>query len=134
MDKIERIQPEKFTKAIGAYSHGLKLPLPGVDLIFLTGQIAMDSDGNAVAPEDPKQQTEFIFNNIEILLNEAGASIENVIKVTIFVTNMKFFPQISEIRNKYFNECKPVSTLVEVNSLAKEGCDVEIEVIAAKLK
>ncbi|PAD28288.1 RidA family protein [Paenibacillus sp. 7523-1] len=134
MNGIERIQPNDFSKAIGAYSHGIKLPLPGVDLIFLTGQIAMDSEGNAIASDSPKHQTEFIFENIKKLLREADAEIANVIKVTIYVTDMNYFSQVSEVRNKFLSECKPVSTLVEVNRLAKDGCDVEIEVIAAVTK
>ena len=131
---IQQIQPKDFTPTIGAYSHGITVPLPGADLIFVTGQIAMDSDGNVVAPNDAEKQTEFIFENIQKILNEAGATLDNVVKAQIFLTNMNDFSKVSPVRNKYFANSKPVSTLVEVSKLVKEGCCVEIEVIAVKLK
>ena len=131
---IKQIQPEDFTPTIGAYSHGITVPLPGADLIFVTGQIAMDASGNVVAPGNAEKQAEFVFENIGKILNEAGASFKDVVKAQIFVTNMEHFPQISAVRNRYFGESKPVSTLVEVSRLVKEGCCVEIEVIAVKLK
>ena len=132
MKQFKQIQPKEFTKTIGAYSHGMRVPLVDAELIFVTGQIAMDSDGNVVCPNDPERQAEFVFNNIRTILDEAGASFKDVVKAQIFVTNMDDFPKISSVRNKYFSESKPVSTLVEVNRLVKEGCCVEIEVIAVK--
>lgn len=117
---------------MGAYSHGIKVPLPGADLIFLTGQKAMDSHGNVVAPGDPKKQTEYVFQSIRRILAEAGANIDDVVKAQIFVTDMNDFPIISKIRNRYFENVKPVSTMVEVNCLSKEGCCVEIAVTAVK--
>lgn len=134
MNNFEQIIPNTFTPTMGAYSHGIKVPLPGADMIFVTGQIAMDSDGNVVAPFDTEKQTEFVFQNIQAILNEAGASLDDVVKAQIFLTNMNDFSKVSPIRNKYFVNSKPVSTLVEVNKLVKEGCCVEIEVIAIKIK
>lgn len=134
MSNFEVLQPkEKFTALMGAYSHGIKVPLPGADLIFLTGQKAMDADGNVVAPGDPGGQTEYVFQSIQKILAEAGAKIEDIVKAQIFVTNMKDFPIISAVRNRYFEKCRPVSTMVEVNCLSKEGCCVEIAVTAVKL-
>lgn len=134
MNNIEQILPNSFTPTMGAYSHGIKVPLPGADMIFVTGQIAMDSDGNVVAPNDAEKQAEFVFENIQRILNEAGATLDNVVKAQIFLTNMSDFSKVSPVRNKYFANSKPVSTLVEVSKLVKEGCCVEIEVIAIKLK
>lgn len=75
-----------------------------------------------------------MFKNIQKILNEAGASLDDVIKATIFVTDMNDFQKISPIRNKYFAKSKPVSILVEIKRTVKEGCKVEIEVIALKEK
>jgi 2-iminobutanoate/2-iminopropanoate deaminase len=131
--KKTQIMPKNFTKVIGGYSHGLKVELKDCDMIFVTGQIAMDKNGNVVS-EDVGEQTEFIFQNIQKILNETGASLDDVVKAQIFVTDMNDFAKISPIRNKYFEKSKPVSTLVEINKTVKPGCKVEIEVIAIKEK
>lgn len=126
------LNPPDFTNIMGAYSHGLKVSLGGSEMIFVTGQIAMDKDGQAVAPDNITKQTEFVFENISKILSEAGASLDDVVKAVIYVTKMSDFKEISAVRNKYFANAKPVSTLVEINKTVKEGCDVEIEVIAIK--
>ena len=128
------INPENFTEIMGAYSHGLKVDVGDSEMIFVTGQIAMDKNGNAVAPDDIVKQTEFVFQNIEKILNGGGVSIDDVVKAVIYVTKISDFKEISAVRNKYFSNCKPVSTLVEINKTVKEGCDIEIEVIAIRKK
>ena len=66
------------------------------------------------------------------ILKEANSSLDDVVKAQIFLTDINDFSKVSPIRNKYFANSKPVSTLVEVNSLVKKGCKIEIEVIAIK--
>lgn len=133
MSIIKRdLSPEGFTVKTGSYSHGLQVTCNGVDWIFVTGQIAMDKDGNVVCPGDIAGQADFIFNNIAKILAEAGASLDDVVKAQIFLTDMKLFGQVSPVRNKYFAKSQPVSTMLEVNAMVKEGCMLEIEVIAMK--
>lgn len=119
-----------FPKPIGAYSNGLSIPIGDKKLIVLTGQQAIGSDGKAVYPNDPEKQTEFIFERIESLLNEAGATLDNAIKVVIYVTNMDDFSKISPIRNRYLGKARPVSTLVEVSRLTIPECLIEIDLTA----
>jgi reactive intermediate/imine deaminase len=130
----EYLNPENFTKIMGAYSHGLKVAVGDSELIFVTGQIAMDENGKAVAPNDITKQTEYIFQNIQKILMIGGASLNDVVKAVIYVTDISKFKDISAVRNKYFANSKPVSTLVEINKTVKEGCNIEIEVIAMKNK
>ena len=130
MNKIKRLSNERFPEPIGAYSNGLSIPLDGKKLIVLTGQIATNSSGKAQYIDDPAKQTEYIFENIKSLLNEADGDINNIVRVVIYVTDINDFPKISPVRNAYLKEAKPVSTLVEVNKLTIEGCKVEIEVTA----
>lgn len=130
----EYLSPDNFTEIMGSYSHGIKIDVGDSEMIFVTGQIAMDAEGNAVASDDIKKQTEFVFQNIQKILNKGGSSIDDVVKAIIYVTDISKFKEISEIRNKYFINSKPVSTLVEINKTVKEGCDIEIEVIAIKKK
>jgi len=130
--KKTHLSPNDFTEIMGAYSHGLKVNVGESEMIFVTGQIAMDKNGNAVAPDNITEQAEFIFENIEKILQEGGASIDDVVKAVIYVTDMNDFKEISTVRNKYFQKAKPVSTLVEINRTVKDGCDLEIEVIAIR--
>jgi 2-iminobutanoate/2-iminopropanoate deaminase len=127
-----KINSSDFAQRLGAYSHGYRIEIGDAVIIFTTGQIALDKNGNVLYPNDPGKQAEFIFESLQEILNQAGASLDDVIKATIFVTDMDDFPEISKARNKYFKNSEPVSTLVEVKRLVKEGCRVEIEVTAVK--
>ncbi len=125
-----RINPANFTKTVGAYSQGLKIDLGPQFMVLVSGQLAMDADGTPVAPEDVGAQTRYIFENIKTILGEAGARLEDVVKVQIFLTDITQFPKVSAVRNEYLAEIKPVSTLVEISRTVREGCHVEIEVMA----
>ncbi|MCB1538114.1 MAG: RidA family protein [Rhodospirillales bacterium] len=131
MSARRQIVPPDFTPVMGAYSHGLSVALtPATRMIFVTGQIAMDAAGAAVAPGDAAAQAEFVFENIKAILAADGATLDDVVKVQIFLTDMNDFAKVSPVRNRYLERAKPVSTLVEVSRLVKDGCCVEIEVIA----
>lgn len=125
-----KINPPNFTKTVGAYSQGLKVEIGGKSMIFVSGQLAMDAEGNPVAPNDISAQTRYIFENIKTILMHAGAVLEDVVKVQIFLTDISKFSEVSIVRNEYLENIRPVSTLVEISRTVKEGCDVEIEVIA----
>ncbi|MCL2037926.1 RidA family protein [Candidatus Saccharibacteria bacterium] len=129
----QQITPEGSAEIMGAYSHGLKVDIGDSEMIFVTGQIAQDSEGNVVS-DDIEEQTEYVFQQIQNILNEASASLDDVVKAQIFLTDINDFAKVSPIRNKYFTGSKPVSTLVEVSNLVKQGCKIEIEVIAIKGK
>lgn len=129
---MKELNNNLFPKPIGAYSNGLSIPIGDKKLIVLTGQQAIGIDGKAVFPNEPDKQTEFIFERIESLLNEAGATLSDAIKVVIYVTNMDDFSKISPIRNKFLGESRPVSTLVEVSRLTIPGCVIEIDLTAIK--
>jgi 2-iminobutanoate/2-iminopropanoate deaminase len=132
--KKTKINSDTFAKRLGSYSHGYAVEIGDAKLIFTTGQIALDARGNVLYPDDPVKQTECIYKSIQTILKQAGASLDDVVKTTVFVTDMKDFSKISAIRNKYLGKAEPVSTLVEVNKFVKDGCKVEIEVIAVTRK
>ena len=119
---------------MGFYSPGMSVDVGDSIFVFVTGQIALGPDGTPVAPGDFTAQTEYIFKNIEAILLEAGARIDDVVKAVIYTTDITKFTEISEVRNKYFAKARPVSTLVEINRTVCGGCDVEIEVIAVRQK
>jgi reactive intermediate/imine deaminase len=131
---IQKLTPKGTHPPMGAYSHAVLVPLAGADMLFVTGQIAVDEHDNVVAPNDASKQTESVFESIGKILAEGGFSFRDVVKAQIFLTNIKDFSALSPIRNKYFADSRPVSTLVEVSKLVREGCCVEIEVIAMRLR
>jgi 2-iminobutanoate/2-iminopropanoate deaminase len=131
--EIRKLQPAGSPVPKEAYSHGILIPLPGADMLLVTGQIATDPDGKAVAPNDPMKQAEVVFEKIGKILAGGGLDFRDVVKAQIFLTNIKDFPLITKVRNRYFAESKPVSTMVEVSKLVREGCCIEVEVIAIRL-
>jgi len=129
MKKI--LNPKDSAEIMWAYSHWLEIDLTkSKKMIYVTGQIAMDKNGNVICENDIEWQTEFIFKSIENILRESNASLDDIVKVVIYVKNIWDFPKISQIRNKYLEKSKPVSTLVEISNTVKKWCDIEIDVIA----
>lgn len=129
-----KINSSQFAKRLGAYSHGYTVEIGDTKLIFTTGQIALDKNGNVLYPDDAEKQSEFIYESLQRILKDSGATLDDVVKTTVFLTDINDFSKVSPIRNKYFQNSEPVSTLVEVSKLVKPGCCVEIEVIAVKQK
>jgi enamine deaminase RidA (YjgF/YER057c/UK114 family) len=133
MSTIKKINPATMKHPTKAYSNGILVPLGSANLLFVTGQVAQDSEGKVVAPDNAAEQTRFIFNHIGEILKDADMSFDDVVKAQIFVTNMDESSKVSAVRDEFFVSSKPASTMVEINRLVKPGCCVEIEVIAAKL-
>lgn len=131
--RIKKINPISMKQPTKSYSNGILVPFEYANMLFVTGQVAQDNEGNVVAPYDALEQTKFIFRHISEILKDAGMTLDDVVKVQIFVTNMGESSKVSKVRDEVFINSKPASTMVEVNKLVKEGCCVEIEVIAIKI-
>jgi len=99
------------------------------DLIFLSGQAAINEAGELVGVGDFDAQADQVFRNIARVLESAGSSLERVIKVMIFLTDMSNFPKIVALRERW-GEPYPADTIVEVKSLALPGLELEIDVTA----
>jgi 2-iminobutanoate/2-iminopropanoate deaminase len=100
------------------------------DLLFVSGQAAIDQNGEIVGAGDFDAQAEQTFTNLARVLEAGGSSLENVVKVTIFLTDMTNFPKIVELRGRWFTPPYPADTIVEVRSLALPELEIEIEAIA----
>ncbi|GHT51818.1 hypothetical protein AGMMS49982_10300 [Bacteroidia bacterium] len=133
MNEISKINPVSMKQPTKAYSNGILVPLGNANMLFVTGQVAQDNNGNVVAPNDFTAQTRFIFEHIGEILKDADMTFDDVVKAQIFVTDMGQSSKVSAIRDEFFANSKPASTLVEINKLVKAECCVEIEVIAVKL-
>jgi 2-iminobutanoate/2-iminopropanoate deaminase len=117
-------------KTRGHYSSGWEVS--GGKLIFVSGQIPWDSEGRTVAKGDIAGQTRQVFENIRIVLAEADASLDDVIKITIFLRDIRYRDVINQIRSEVFKPPYPASTQVAVAALVDPDWLVEIEAIAFK--
>ena len=100
------------------------------DLLFISGQAAIDQSGRIVGVGDFDVQAKQAFENLDRVLRAGGSSLKNVIKVTIFLTDMGYFDRIVELRGQWFTAPYPADTIVEVSSLYSPDAMIEIEAIA----
>jgi reactive intermediate/imine deaminase len=100
------------------------------DLLFVSGLVAVDGAGRLVGGEDVVAQTRQVFENMRAVLAAAGCGFDDVVKVTVFLTDIDDRPLINPVRQEIFGATRPASTLVEVSRLAVEGARVEVEAVA----
>lgn len=127
---IEDIYPEDWRETRGVYSPAKKIDLGNVYLIYVSGQQVDKNEKNEVVTNDIEEQTELVFKAIEKILKAADASMDDVVKAQIFLTDISDFSKVSAIRDRWFAKSKPVSTLLEINAMTRKGAKVEIEVTA----
>lgn len=126
---IENISPDGY-KMRGVYTPAKKIDIGSGYMIYVSGVQAPKNENHRVITDDVAEQTRLVFEEINKILKQCGASLDNVIKAVIYLTDMKDFDIVSPIRGEYFKNSKPVSTLVEVNRMTREGAKIEIEVTA----
>ena len=100
------------------------------DLVFVSGIVAMDREGQLVGGADVVAQARQVFQNMREVLAAAGCGFEDVVRVTIYLTDVDDRPSINPVRQEVFGETRPASTLVEVPRLAVPGAKIEIECVA----
>ena len=98
--------------------------------LHVSGIVAVDGEGRLVGGEDVVAQTRQVFENMRAVLEAAGCGFEDVVKVTVFLTDVDDRARINPVRIEVFGDARPASTLVEVPRLAVEGAKVEIECVA----
>ncbi len=118
------------SEPISHYTHAVSFG----DLVFVSGCTATDEEGRLVGGEDVELQTEQVLKNLEEALVAAGSSLKHVLKVTLYLTDIRDRERINIARQRLFGSVRPASTLVEVSKLAIEGARVEIEAIACKAR
>ncbi|EED35632.1 endoribonuclease L-PSP [Luminiphilus syltensis NOR5-1B] len=100
------------------------------DMVMVSGQAAITKEGELAGVGDFHRQAEQTFANLEEVLEAAGSSLDQVVKVTIYLTDMSHFEDIIALRQKYFSAPYPADTIVEVSSLALPELEIEIEATA----
>ena len=130
MSRLEHITtPDGVAPALaGGYSHVVSA---SGRFVVISGQVAFDESGEIVGRGDPTAQAAQVFENLGRCLAAAGATFADVVKLTYFVTDMRWLPQIREIRDRYIpSEAKPASTAVQIVALAVPDLLLEVEALA----
>ena len=127
MDLFRRTNPTGLSKPTG-YTHVVEVQRGRT--IYIAGQVAFDPSGALVGKGDFAAQTRQVMENLKTALAAAGASFDNVVKLTTYVTDMSQLPALREIRTKYYGANPPASTLVQIVALAHPDLMIEVEAIA----
>lgn len=99
--------------------------------LYIAGQVPVDEKGQLVGRGDVEAQARKVLGNIRALCEAAGGSLENVVSVTIYLTDMRFRPVITKVRNEVLEPPYPTATMVQIDALADENWLVEIDAVAA---
>ena len=119
------IKPAKAAPAVGPYNHAVRIG----DLLFCAGQIPLDPATGNLVVGDIKAQTTRVLENVKVILEDQGLTFANIVKSTVFLTNLADFAGMNEVYGQYFTGDFPARSTIQVAALPK-GAQVEIEVIA----
>jgi len=108
------------------YSHAAKAG----NTLYIAGQIAQDVDGNVVGDGDFEAQVRQVYTNLKTIMEEAGGSLQNIVKMTTFLTHYNYIEIFRSVRNEYFSKPYPPNTLLIIESLALPDYMIEVEAIA----
>jgi len=118
------INTDKAPQAIGTYSQAVKHQ----GLVFISGQIPLVPESMEIVPGGIEAQITRVFDNLSAVCTAAGGSLDDIVKLTIFLTDMGDFPQVNSIMGQYFSEPYPARAAVQVAALPK-GVSVEMDAI-----
>jgi 2-iminobutanoate/2-iminopropanoate deaminase len=123
--KRQEIRVEGLNQPLSHYTDAVRWG----DMLFVSGIAPLDGEGRLVGGSDPAAQTRQIFENMKRILDAAGTGFGDVLKVTVYLTDIDDRTLINPVRQHYFGAARPASTLIEVSALAVPGMKVEIEAV-----
>ena len=127
----EMITSKKAPKPVGPYSHAIRVKQPG-EMLFVSGQIPIELPSGTIFTGDIKRQAELALTHLKNIITDAGFSVDEVVKCTIFLTDMKSFETVNEVYQRLFiGQVLPARAVVQVAGLPK-GVSIEVEAIAVK--
>jgi 2-iminobutanoate/2-iminopropanoate deaminase len=103
----------------------------GGQLLYISGQVARDTEGNVVGKGDMRTQARQVFQNLRQVLQAAGGDFKDLMKITTYITNIEDFPALAEVRSAVFQGELPASTLIVVKNLFNPDFLIEVEGVAA---
>ncbi len=124
---MKNIHTDLAPKAVGPYSQGVFVK----DTLYVSGQIPFDPKTNTLVSEDIKEQTRQSLNNVLMVVEASGLTKENIVRCTVFMTDLSDFPLMNEVYSQFFGDHKPARAAVEVRRLPKD-VKIEIDAIAVK--
>jgi len=119
------VRTDRAPRAIGPYEQAVRID----NLLFTSGQIPLDPEDNTLLKGDIRMEARRVFENLKGVLEAAGSSLDKVLKVTIYLRNLKNFEEMNRVYEEYFGKSKPARSCVEVSSLPKEA-SIEADLIA----
>ncbi|MCE4601156.1 MAG: RidA family protein [Desulfurococcales archaeon] len=123
--RIEGIFTDKAPRPVGPYSQAVKAGC----FIFISGQIPIDPSTGELIKEDFQRAVHRVLDNLKAIVEASGASLDNVVKVTVYLRDITRFPEFNKIYSEYFTGVKPARVVVGVKDLPLDS-DLEIEAIA----
>lgn len=112
----------------GSYAQGVVAPSGRT--VYISGQVAQDEQGNLVGTGDFEAQVRQVFDNIKRLVEEAGGTMDHIVKITTFVTGLEEYSVFSRVRGEYFPGPKPASSALKVAGLVSDDFLIEVEAVA----
>ena len=125
MSQKRPFSPEQSPQALGPYNHGVQIG----NLLYTAGQIPIDPANGQLVGDDIEAQTQRVLDNIAIILEYVSLSFENVVKTTIFLTDLADFQAVNEIYGERFTAHYPARSTIQVAALPM-GAKIEIEIVA----
>jgi len=122
---LEKIFTENAPKPVGPYSQAIKAG----NFLFIAGQIPLDPKTGKIVGENIKEQAKRALENIKAIVEAAKGRLEDIVKVNVYIRDIKLFGEFNEVYEEFFGEHKPARAVVEVSGLPKDVL-VEIEAIA----
>ena len=127
---LKTYNPASISSSRSNYSHAVEVP-SNARTLYISGQVPVAADGST--PEGIDDQVVLAFDNVQTVLAEAGMSLDDVVRVNIYLTDESYFPAFRDHRNRLFTDHKAASTAVAIAALAHPQFKVEIEAVAAKV-
>ncbi len=119
MSKLKNISTNKAPSAIGAYSQGIRAG----NFIFISGQIPLDPSTMEIVSDDFTRQVDQVLINLKAVANEASCSLDDIVKITVYLKNLEDFQSVNTAMSKMFTEPYPARAAVEVSRLPKDVLD-----------
>ncbi len=124
---VKLLNPPALAKPNG-YSHVAEIDLGTCRMLILSGQVALDREGNLSGKDDLSKQTDQVFQNIQSIVTHSGGTMNDVVKLSYYIRDVSQIKKVREVRDRYINiQNPPASTLVEVSKLFREDILIEIE-------
>ncbi|NLO05563.1 MAG: RidA family protein [candidate division WS1 bacterium] len=122
------VRPASVPQPVAEYAQGVEVS--GGRTLYIAGQIALDAEGNLVGNGEFRAQARQVLRNVQAIVEEAGGSISDIVKMTTFLTDMSHYDDFKAVRAEFLRPPYPAATLVEVSSLVRPEWLLEVEAVA----